>query len=132
MSQENVRIVERVLRASSSEEIDAVVALHHPDWEGFVPREFPMAGSWRGRDGLRRFYADWFEAFEEFHVEPEEFIDGDDAVVVTVRYRGRGRGSGIVVTDHWVYAYRLREGLISAWRPYRDRAQALEALGLEG
>ncbi|HEX5224432.1 MAG TPA: hypothetical protein VFW29_04820 [Solirubrobacteraceae bacterium] len=71
------------------------------------------------------------EAFSEFRVEPEEFIEQDRAVVVAVAYTGRGRGSDVTVTDKWFYLYRFKEGKIFRWRPYRTRIEALEAVGLE-
>jgi uncharacterized protein len=131
MSEENVEIVKRVIEAGSRADLDAVVALHHPDWEGYIPEEYPVAGTWRGLDGVRRFAQEWLESFDEFSVEAEEFIDGGDAVVVAVRYRGRGRASGVETTDLWFYDYRLREDKVVAWRPYRERAEALAAAGLD-
>jgi ketosteroid isomerase-like protein len=74
---------------------------------------------------------EWMEAFGEFHIEPEEFIDTADAVIVAVAYTGRGRGSDVTVTDKWFYLYRVREGKIFRWRPYRTRSDALQAVGLK-
>jgi ketosteroid isomerase-like protein len=125
-----VEIIEQVIEAGSRGDFDTVLALHHPDWEGFIPEEYPVAGTWRGLEGVRGFAEEWLEAWEEFRVVPEEFIEGGDAVVAKVRYWGRGRGSGVEVTDLWFYAYRLRDGRVISWRPYTDRAEALEAVGL--
>lgn len=132
MSQANVEIIERVIAAGSRGDLDAVLALHHPDWEGFIPEEYPVAGTWRGLDGVRGFAEEWLEAWEEFRVEPDDFIEGGDAVVAAVRYWGRGRGSGVEITDRWYYAYRLCDGKVISWRPYADRDEALEAVGLAG
>jgi uncharacterized protein len=131
VSQENVEIIKRVIDAGSRGDFEAVLGLHHPQWEGFIPEEYPVAGSWRGLDGVRGFTEEWLEAWEEFRVEPEEFVAGGDAVMVSVRYWGRGRGSGVEVTDRWFYAYRLRDGKVISWRPYPDRGEALKAVGLE-
>jgi hypothetical protein len=126
-----VEIIKRVIEAGSRGDFDTVLALHHPDWEGLIPEEYPVAGTWRGLEGVRGFAEEWLEAWEEFRVVPEEFIEGGDAVVAKVRYWGRGRGSGVEVTDLWFYAYRLRDGRVISWRPYTDRSQALKAVGLE-
>ena len=107
-----------------------MLALQDPDWEGFVPDDYPVAGTWRGLDGVRAFAEEWLDAWEEFRVEPADFITGGDAVLATVHYWGRGRGSGIEITERWYYAYRLRAGKIISWRPYADRADALADLGL--
>ncbi|HEV2923554.1 MAG TPA: nuclear transport factor 2 family protein [Solirubrobacteraceae bacterium] len=132
MSQQHVEIIKRVVEAGSRRDFDTVLALHHPDWEGFIPEEYPVAGTWRGLDGVRGFAEEWLEAWEEFRVEPEEFIEGGDAVVAAVRYWGRGRGSGVQVTDRWYCAYRRRDGKVISWRPYADRDEALKAAGLAG
>jgi uncharacterized protein len=131
MSQENVEIVSKVLEASSRGDLDTVLSLHDPHWEGFIPEEYPVAGRWRGHEGVRGFADEWLAVWDEFRLEPEGFVDGGDAVVASVRYWGRGRGSGIEVTARWFYAYRLRSGKIISWRPYSDQAEALKAVGLE-
>jgi Ketosteroid isomerase-related protein len=125
MSRENVEIIKRVIGAASSGDFETVLALHHPDWVGFIPEEYPVAGTWHGLDGVRAFAEEWLDAWEEFRVEPVGFTDGADAVVAEVDYWGRGRLSGVVVTDRWFYAYRLRAGRVLSWRPYADRAEAL-------
>jgi uncharacterized protein len=131
MSQENVDVVKQVIAATSRGDFATVLALHHPDWEGTIPEEYPVAGIWRGLDGVSEFAKEWLEAWEEFRIDPEEFSDGGDAVVVTVRYWGRGAGSGVEITERWFYAYRLRDGKIIRWRPYADRREALNSVGLE-
>ena len=131
MSRENVEIVNRVLEALNSGDLDTLLALQDAEWEGFIPAEYPMAGTWRGRDGLRAFADEWLDAWEEFRVTPEDFTTGDEAVLATVHYWGRGRGSGVEVTERWHYAYRLRAGKVLSWRPYAHRADALADLGLE-
>src|SRR6476660_9241445 len=98
MSQENVEIIQRVLASGARGDFETLLALHDPSWEGFIPEQFPVAGTRRGRDGVRGFVEEWLEAWDDFRIEPEEFLDGGEAVVVVVRYWGKGRGSGIEVT----------------------------------
>jgi uncharacterized protein len=130
MSRENVDVIRRVLVAGSAGDFPELLALHDPDWLGVIPEEYPGAGTYRGLDGVRAFVEEWLEVWDEFRVEPEEFIDAGDTVVVVVRYWGRGRGSGVEVRDRWVYVYELRDARIVCWRLYTDRAEALEAVGL--
>ena len=130
MSQQNVEIVRRVF-AAGAEDLDAIIALHHPDWEGYIPAEYPISGTWRGLDGVRGFVEEWLGAFDQFSIEAEEFIDHDDAVFVAVAYTGRGLGSEVTLTDKWFYVYRVRDGKVYRWQPYRTRPEALEAIGLD-
>ena len=130
MSEENVEIVRRVIASGTDGDFETMLALHDPDWEGFIPEAYPVAGTWLGLDGVRGFVEEWLDAWDAFRIDPEEFIDGGNAVVAVVRYWGRGRGSGVEVTDRWFYAYRLRDGRVVSWRLCGSRAEALEAVGL--
>jgi ketosteroid isomerase-like protein len=130
MSQENVDAVRRVLEAAGRGDLSDLLSLHDPEWEGFIPAEYPVAGTYRGLDGVRAFVEEWLDAWEEFRVEPEEFLDVGDSVVVMVRYWGRGKGSGVEVHDRWAYLYKLRDGKIIRWRLYASRNEALKAVGL--
>ena len=131
MSKENVETIKRMLEAISIGDVETMLVLQDRDWEGFIPDGLPLAGRWRGYDGLRAFAEEWLEVWDEFRVEPESFITDGDAVLATGHYWGRGRGSGVEVTERWYYAYRFREGRVVSWRPYADRAEALADLGLE-
>ena len=50
---------------------------------------FPEGGTgeWRGRDEFVRFILSQTEAFEEMYIEPEEFIDAADKVVIPLSVR---------------------------------------------
>lgn len=119
-----------MIEAGSAGDFDGLLALHDPDWEGFIPDDVPVAGTYHGLDGVRAFVQEWLEAWEEFRIEPEDFIESGDTVIVVVRYWGRGRGSGVEVHDRWVYLYKLRDEKIVRWRLYGDLNEALDAAGL--
>jgi ketosteroid isomerase-like protein len=52
-----------------------------------------------------------------------------ESVVVVDRTRFWGR-DGVEVEAHNVFVVTLRHGLIATWTMYRDRAEALKAVGL--
>jgi SnoaL-like domain len=45
--------------------------------------------TYKGYEGIRRFWRDFFSAWDEFHAEPQEFLDADPQVVVVLRMKGR-------------------------------------------
>ena len=53
-------------------------------------------------------------------------------VIVVVRVRGRGRASGVEVEARSVTVWTLEKGKVSRVKLYRTRADAVEAVGLEG
>lgn len=68
---------------------------------------------YRGHDGVRRFWRQWLDAWDEIEIDytdPVELFDGRVAITVR-RQRNRGRGTGIWV-DLTPYAqvWTIREG----------------------
>ena len=70
---------------------------------------------YRGHDGIRTFWRQWLDAWDEIEfetTEPEVLADG--RIQVIVRQRNRGRGTGIWV-DQRPYSHRwtLVDGMVT-------------------
>lgn len=84
----------------------------------------------RGREGMLQFLRTQAEAFDLFQVEPLEFIDAGDRVVVPVRFGGRARHTGLEIDFSVVHVLTLRAKMLLRIDIYGTRAEALEAVGL--
>jgi ketosteroid isomerase-like protein len=84
----------------------------------------------RGREAYRRFVEDWFGSFEDLRLEPQEFFDVGDRLLVAIRWKGRGSGSGIAFDQPMFQLFHLRRGLVVKQEDFGDRVAALEAVGL--
>ena len=129
MSQANVDVIR-----SSAEKFVAtgepVFETMHAEIE-IVDHDLPDATPQRGHDGYIRWLQEWADAWEDFSIEPEEYIDaGDDKVIMVMRIRARGRGSGIELDRQDAIVYTFRDGLIVRQDYYNNRPQALESVGL--
>jgi ketosteroid isomerase-like protein len=95
---------------------------------GVLPESRPVQG-W---DGVLRFMAEQMKAFDDrsMWLEPLEYIDGGDALVVPYRFGGRARHTGIDVEFEFVHVFTLRDGKTTRLDVYETRDQALEAAGL--
>jgi hypothetical protein len=127
MSQENVEIVRRALAARRSEFeelLDPAVRLDLSE------RVFNPA-VYQGYEGIVRWRAEVADIWESYRSEPEEFIGGNDVVVVLTQEHGHAKGSGIEV-EHRPTALlcRLTAGRVSGIRLYHDREHALRDAGL--
>jgi len=129
MSQQNVEIVKAWYDAWNREDWDAMVKDVAP---GFVADFSRSVGPWRGVFGLnqlRRATQEFREIWESDWVEPHEFIEAGDLVVVPSTGHVRGRG-GIEAVVRGVYVWTIRNGAIERMVMYQSRQDALEALGL--
>jgi ketosteroid isomerase-like protein len=129
VSQENVEIVRQLLEACNRRDFDAMLETGDPEIEIVTL----MAGTYRGRAGWRRFVEQMAEEVSGFQFVPEELIDvGQDRVVAVTRWGGTGRTSGIAVPDTIIgFVYTLRDGLVVRQESFRNKAEALKAVGLE-
>ena len=89
-----------------------------------------VAGTYRGHEGLRELLTLTAEVFEEFRYEAEDIVDAGDSVLVRGRIVARGIQSGATGTQHGALVFRVRDGLVVAYRSYFDRSEALAAVGL--
>jgi ketosteroid isomerase-like protein len=132
MSQENVEIVRRGYeRWTELGKPDYDFMDPEIEWRG--PREFPdLAEPHFGHEGVARYIAKVNEAFDDYRMAPEEFIDaGRDQVLVFSREGGRGKGSGAEVQTHpTAHLWTLRGGKATRMQSYWERSDALEAVGL--
>jgi ketosteroid isomerase-like protein len=127
---------------AGAHDVDGVLELCHPEiawetrWPGF---ESPF----RGRDGVRRFFAAFEEAIADVRPRFRILREAGDHVLVETILSGHGRGSGarveMSVFDIWTFRDRLlwrrqtfyaRDEAIAALdRQHDANATADEALG---
>ncbi|HEX3562376.1 MAG TPA: hypothetical protein VHU24_06025, partial [Solirubrobacterales bacterium] len=79
---------------------------------------------------IQQFETEDLEAWEERRLEPEEFIDAGDEVVVLMHEYRRGRGSGVELESDTAVVFAVRDGRVARIQGYMDRNAALEAAGL--
>jgi ketosteroid isomerase-like protein len=143
MSQENVEIVRTICTGYAGQDLVAFVrdadpaqlqaltaAAYDPDVEVVWVDTSPDSGPYHGHAGAIQALMDWLESFEEFHVEPTEFIDAGDDVVVPNRQYGIGKGSGAEVSMTTAWVCTVKEGKIARVLEYSSKEKALEAAGL--
>jgi uncharacterized protein len=121
-------IVRQAFDAFGRDDIDAVLELCAPD---VVIRDPQRTGTtFRGHEGLRRFFEEWMENWEEYRSEPVELTEVDDAILVRAHQSGKGRLSGIEIDQDLFVLLRLRDGKFVEYGIYADRGEALASIGL--
>ena len=134
MSEENVEVVRQVYDSLARRDKQAVLALYDPAVEWVISdppmRHMFAAGVYRGRDGLREFFREWYEAWEDMGHTVEELIDGGNDVVTVVTDRARGELSGAKVARTHAAVWTVRGGKVVRVVWFPTRAEALAAAGL--
>jgi ketosteroid isomerase-like protein len=131
MSQENVDVVRRALEAFRHGDVEEMLSYMDPEGEWHSAIVGGAEGSvYTGHEGLRRWYADSFDSFEEIEGEWSEFRDLGDRVLALGRVKARGRASGVELDSPMGWVFTLRRGRVIKAEGFLSRAEALEAAGL--
>ena len=130
MSQDNVEVVRRVWEGWETDDLGRGLAVID---DAVVTRRvapLPDPGTWHGPEGLLDMAAEWFDAFDDYAMSAEDFIDAGDHVVVRVEQAGRARDSRVAVTASLWFVFGVRNGRVITLDLYAMRGQAFEAVGL--
>ena len=129
MSEENVEIVRRGIEAFNRRDMAAIRADAHPQVEWVEDPRYPGAQTFQGPDGVEQSVRKWWDAWM-IELEPEDFIDLGDRVVVTGHGHYRGHGSDVTLTAEFAGVYEIRENKIVRAEVVESRQAALEAVRL--
>ena len=96
----------------------------------FVMRpEFPEAGAYLGPERVAEYMRGFLEPWARITIEAEEIAEAGDSVVAAVRQRGVGTGSGAVTELRYFHVWTFRGDRVIRWESFRERAEALAAVG---
>lgn len=132
MSEENFEVVERLYALFASRDVAAAIPDYAaPNLELRVPPLYPDTPEvFRGREGIERWMRMIDEAWAEWRLEPERYLDAGSTVVVLARLIAEGGSSGIHLEREVAHVWTLEQGRAVSIRVYLDQAEALEAVGL--
>jgi ketosteroid isomerase-like protein len=130
MSQENVDLVRGAVEAMNRGDIEGFLQLMDPEIR-FEHRLAALEGSFAGIDAVRAWFADLVSIFDTWHIHCTDIRDLGDRMVVLGTIHTTGKESGVETELPLAVVAGLRDGLIIDYIDYGDRAEALEAAGLE-
>ena len=132
MSQQNIEIVRSVYERWSQGDLRTSVDVLDPLVLFVVRPEFPDAGSYLGLDRVAEYTRGLLEPWIRLTIEAEEITDAGDSLLVAVLQRGVGSGSGVATEFRYFHVWSFRGRKVIRLENFRQRAEALEAMGLRG
>ncbi len=101
----------------------------HPDFEYREDPALPGAGTYRGLDSFREAVTAYYEPLERMHLEPQEFFDCGDRILVTIRWWARSR-VGMEADMLQAGIFTVRDGKVASWQVCFDYEAALRNAGV--
>jgi ketosteroid isomerase-like protein len=132
---ESFKTLQAAFEAWNRRDIDAVLQYLREDVVWRTGRNLPDVDAvYKGHSGVRRFFREFMEPWDEISVEILDVIeDREDQVVVRVKFHARGR-EGIELDTHLFQIYRYDEnhrGREFHAFPEDAEEEALREAGLE-
>jgi ketosteroid isomerase-like protein len=131
MSQENVEVIRGVYEGWSQGDFRASVDVLDPLALFVLRPEFPEPGTYLGLERIAEYTRGLLGPWRRFTIEAEEISDVGDSVVVGVLQRGVGEGSGTATEFRYFHVWSFRGRKVIRLESFRERAEALEAVGLQ-
>ena len=129
MAESNAELMRRGLEGISSEGWEAMLPLAAEDFELTTPPGLAAEpDTYRGEEGIRRYWESFYEVMDEIRIEPKEFHEIEDWVVVPFTLRATGRATGIETELQAVMAWLWQDGKAVRALVFPELEDALAAI----
>jgi ketosteroid isomerase-like protein len=124
----NVELIRSRHALALEQGFEAVMDVIHPDFQATTPPSLASEpDTYRGHDGIRRWFDSFGDAMEGVYLEGVDFTAIGDKVLVETLLHARGRATGIDTAQRAFVVWTLRDGLVTAVEMFPEREQALAA-----
>ncbi|MFG3155607.1 nuclear transport factor 2 family protein [Streptomyces sp. NPDC048219] len=104
---------------------DLLAPFFAPDVEMHQADALPYGGTWRGHNGMTRFFLRMGEAWESFDMVEQTFLATGETAVVLTQVRARARATGRELSFPLLQAITVKDGRITQVRPFYWDTQAI-------
>ena len=126
MSSENVEWIRAGFEAHNRGDVDALVAVYHPE----AVFETLLLGTHHGNESIRVIFEENQKTMSGYDVVPVELIDAGDKVVAVAKAVGAGKASEIALDEPFAFVFTFKDGLVIREQAFRNKQEAVEAAGL--
>ncbi len=130
MPEENLEAVRGVYERWGVGDFEASLDVFDPQVLFVIGPDFPDAGPYLGLEGVRDYTRGFLEPWSRVAIEAEELREVGDSVVAAVRQFGVGGGSGAETELRYFHVWTFRGDRVVRLENFRERAEALEVVGL--
>lgn len=121
---QNVAIVKNVYAGFERGDVESVAALMDENVDWFIPgpTTIPFAGSFKGREGVRRFFTIAVDLLTVRDQHVNEYIVHGDKVIALGFEDLEVKASGKSYRSNWAHVFTIRKGKIVKFEEYVDTA----------
>jgi ketosteroid isomerase-like protein len=118
-------LLRQVYDALGPRDFEALAGLADPDFEMDLTDRVLNPATYRGAEGLARFFDEVDELWASMDLAVERVLERGDEALAILRVRLQGRGSGVELNDRIAQLWTLRDGKLVRMRLRQDADAAL-------
>jgi ketosteroid isomerase-like protein len=133
VSRQDLEVVRSMLATLNESGVEAALDQIHPDFEGVTPPELsPEPDTYRGHEGIRRYFAGFEGVMDEVRWEADELMEApNERVVAGIRLLTRSVATELELELPVWQVCTVRDGKVLRIEGFAKREDALRAAGLE-
>ena len=126
-------MVRAMLETLNERGVEAALDQIHPDFEGVTPPELsPEPDTYRGHEGIRRYFAGFEGVMDEVRWEADELMEApNERVVAGIRLLTRSVATELELELAVWQLCTVRDGKVLRIEGFAKREDALRAAGIE-
>jgi len=126
---EKLEIIRSLYEHLERRNMDSYMEYYADDVVWIEPEGSKFGGTYHGKDTVRELLTSAFTThWENFHVEPERFIDAGETIVVIATENGTYRETGKKMSARSAHVYDFEDGEIARMESFVDSAVMQEAV----
>ncbi len=125
----NVQIIQQAYADFGSGNIQGILDVCTDDiiWTGAENPNVPIAGTFKGKDGVMKFFTTLAESIDYSSFEPKEFFIDKDVVIVLGHHTGKAKKTGKSFDHDWCMIFRLRGEKVYHYYAFLDTRDQAES-----
>lgn len=129
MANNHLEVLKQSYANFAKGDIPAVMSVFDPNIRWTEADGFPYAGTYVGPAAVsENVFMKLGTEWDGWKVDPHEFIDGDEKIVVLGKYSGTCKATGKSFIADFAHVWKLRDGKATEFKQYVDSALVQEAI----
>jgi ketosteroid isomerase-like protein len=125
----NVELIRNLYSAFAQGDVPAVLGAMDAGIEWTEAEGFPYGGTYRGQQSIvENVFMKLATEWDDYRVEPDEFLDAGDKIVTLGNYSGTFKATGRSMSVPFAHVWTARDGKVIKFVQYTDTLKVSEAL----
>jgi uncharacterized protein len=125
----NVDLIRNLYQAFAQGDVSTVLGAMDADIEWTEAEGFPYGGTYRGAQAIvENVFMKLATEWDDYRVEPNEFLDAGDKIVALGNYSGAYKATGRSMSVPFAHVWSVSDGKVVKFVQYTDTLKVSEAL----